>query len=170
MTGRTSRQPTKGIHLIEVVHPEVKSPAMTGQWEAFLKRIQQGESRLEPFLDGISQYVRSVVSKVGQNIAAFREPRSPTPATKSDSRRSHRCKKFPTFTTLTELLQNAFGFSKLPAQPGSRLQSGHGGERRTARHADRFGQVALLPVARIGTRWNDPCDQSTHRIDGRSGS
>src|SRR6185295_2133079 len=27
----------KGIRLIEVVHPEVKSPAMTGQWEAYLK-------------------------------------------------------------------------------------------------------------------------------------
>ena len=39
---------------------------MTGQWEAFLKKIQHGKSRLEPFLDGISQYVRSVVGKVGQ--------------------------------------------------------------------------------------------------------
>ena len=43
---------------------------MTGQWEAFLKKIQLGESRLEPFLDGISQYVRSVVSKVGQTSPA----------------------------------------------------------------------------------------------------
>ena len=64
--GKNLEATDKGIHLIDVVHPEVKSPAMTGQWEAFLKKIQQGESRLEPFLDGISQYVRSVVSKVGQ--------------------------------------------------------------------------------------------------------
>ena len=42
----------KGIRLIEVVHPEVKSPAMTGQWEAYLKRIQRGEAKLGPFLAG----------------------------------------------------------------------------------------------------------------------
>jgi len=56
----------KGINFIDVVHPEVKSSAMTGQWAAFLKKIQYGDSRLEPFLDGISQCVRSVVSKVGK--------------------------------------------------------------------------------------------------------
>ena len=65
-TGKNLEATEKGIHLIEVVHPEVKSPAMTGQWEAFLKKIQHGQSRLEPFLDGISQYVRSVIGKVGQ--------------------------------------------------------------------------------------------------------
>ena len=56
----------KGIHLIEVVHPEVKSPAMTGQWEACLKRIERGEAQLEPFLHGIEDYVRSVIGKVGR--------------------------------------------------------------------------------------------------------
>jgi len=35
------------------VHIEVKSPAMTGQWEAHLKRIQRGAEPLEPFLEGI---------------------------------------------------------------------------------------------------------------------
>lgn len=33
----------KGIRLIEVVHPEVRSPVMTGQWEARLKRIERGQ-------------------------------------------------------------------------------------------------------------------------------
>ena len=63
----------KGIHLIEVVHPEVKSPAMTGQWEAYLKRIQRGEAKLEPFLHGIEDYVRDVIGKVGRIPAAPRE-------------------------------------------------------------------------------------------------
>jgi len=62
----------KGIQLIEVVHPEVKSPAMTGQWEAYLKRIQRGEAKLEPFLRGIEDYVRDVVGKVGRIPAAPR--------------------------------------------------------------------------------------------------
>ncbi len=55
----------KGIQLIEVVHPEVKSPAMTGTWEAYLKRIQRGEAQLEPFMHGIENYVRDVIGKVG---------------------------------------------------------------------------------------------------------
>ena len=64
--GKNLEATDKGIHLIEVVHPEVKSPAMTGQWEAYLKRIQRGEAQLEPFLHGIEDYVRNVVGKVGQ--------------------------------------------------------------------------------------------------------
>src|ERR1700758_608613 len=64
--GKNLEATEKGIQLIEVVHPEVKSPVMTGQWEAYLKRIQRGEAQLEPFLHGIEDYVRDVVGKVGQ--------------------------------------------------------------------------------------------------------
>ena len=60
-SGKSLEATDKGIHLIEVVHPEVKSPAMTGQWEAFLNRIQKGDAKLDPFLERISEYVRSVV-------------------------------------------------------------------------------------------------------------
>src|ERR1019366_4114333 len=55
----------KGLRLLEIVHPEVKSPAMTGQWEAYLTRIQRGKAQLEPCLRGIEDYVREVVGKVG---------------------------------------------------------------------------------------------------------
>ena len=111
-TGKNLEATEKGIHLIEVVHPEVKSPAMTGQWEAFLKKIQHGQSRLEPFLDGISQYVRSVVGKVGQTTPVQRatgrltHPRVPILPISQAQR------TFSTFTTLTELLEKAFGFSQ----------------------------------------------------------
>src|ERR1700688_607420 len=60
----------KGIQLIEVAHPEVKSAAMTGQWAADLKRIQRGDAKLELFLAGIENYVRQVVEKVGRTPAA----------------------------------------------------------------------------------------------------
>ena len=98
----------KGIHLIEVVHPEVKSPAMTGQWEAYLKRIQRGTAKLEPFIAGIEDYVREVVGKVGatERGAAERvqgDPRRPgglphkqAPITASE-------------VPLTDLLHSAFG-------------------------------------------------------------
>jgi len=42
----------KGIQLIEVCIRGAQSPAMTGQWEAYLKRIQRGEAQLGPFLHG----------------------------------------------------------------------------------------------------------------------
>jgi len=109
-TGKNLEATEKGIHLIEVVHPEVKSPAMTGQWEAFLKKIQYGQSRLEPFLDGISQYVCSVVAKVGKTSPAERTSVSGAPKN-SDSPDVTITKSIPSFTTLTELLEKAFGFS-----------------------------------------------------------
>jgi DNA topoisomerase-3 len=34
--GRSLAATDKGVRLIGVVHPHVKSPAMTGEWEAFL--------------------------------------------------------------------------------------------------------------------------------------
>jgi len=64
-TGKTLEATAKGVRLIEIVHPEVKSPAMTGQWEAYLARIQRGKAQLEPFLKGIEDYVREVVGKTG---------------------------------------------------------------------------------------------------------
>jgi DNA topoisomerase III len=64
--GKSLEATDKGIRLIEVVHPEVKSPIMTGQWEAYLHRIQRGTAQLVPFVKGIEDYVREVVGKVGQ--------------------------------------------------------------------------------------------------------
>ena len=109
--GKNLEATDKGIHLIDVVHFEVKSPAMTGQWEAFLKKIQQGESRLEPFLGGISEYVRSVVGKVGQTTPTVPRANVADSPKSFESRVLADTKKFSTFATLTELLQNAFGFS-----------------------------------------------------------
>lgn len=62
--GKSLLATEKGIRLIEVVHPEVKSPAMTGQWEARLKKIHRGAEPLPPFMDGIERYVEEVVGKV----------------------------------------------------------------------------------------------------------
>ena len=101
--GKTLEATDKGIHLIEVVHPEVKSPAMTGQWEAFLKRIERGQAELDPFMEGIEEYVREVVGKVGQKPIqkASATPPSPPPPEPVDLAN----KDLPT------LLRDAFGFS-----------------------------------------------------------
>src|SRR5246127_745848 len=110
--GKNLEATEKGIHLIEVVHPEVKSPAMTGQWEASLNKIQHGECQLEPFLDRISQYVRSVVGRVRQTSPV--RPASALPSTPkvSDTPDLPSPKMIPNSASLIELLQSAFGFSK----------------------------------------------------------
>ncbi|MFL5351391.1 DNA topoisomerase 3 [Archangium sp.] len=66
--GKSFEATEKGIGLIRVVHPDVKSPAMTGQWEAWLQRIEQGSGDLDSFLRGIEEYVIEVVGKVPPNI------------------------------------------------------------------------------------------------------
>jgi DNA topoisomerase-3 len=55
----------KGIALIAMVHAHVKSPAMTGEWEAKLARIERGEGDLATFMLEIERYVREVVGTVG---------------------------------------------------------------------------------------------------------
>ncbi len=59
--GKVMEATEKGIHLIQVVHPDVKTPAMTGQWEAWLQRIERGEGQLDAFIRGIEAYVIEVV-------------------------------------------------------------------------------------------------------------
>jgi DNA topoisomerase III len=59
--GKILEATDKGIRLIEVVHPHVKSPAMTGQWEARLQSIQRGQGDLGTFMAEIEAYVRGVV-------------------------------------------------------------------------------------------------------------
>ncbi|MBX5482460.1 MAG: DNA topoisomerase 3, partial [Myxococcaceae bacterium] len=62
--GKTLEATEKGIELIAAVDPTVKSPVMTGQWEARLQRIERGEAELEPFLRGIEAYVREVIGRM----------------------------------------------------------------------------------------------------------
>jgi DNA topoisomerase-3 len=78
--GKSLEATDKGIALVDVVHPDVKSPAMTGEWEAKLKRIQRREYGLGDFMEGIERYVTDVVEKVraAAPVPADR-PRSPAP-------------------------------------------------------------------------------------------
>jgi DNA topoisomerase-3 len=82
--GKALEATEKGIRLIEVVHPEVKSPAMTGQWEAYLRRIHRGAAQLEPFLEGIENYVRDVVGRIGERPPAGAAPAAAPALRKED--------------------------------------------------------------------------------------
>jgi DNA topoisomerase-3 len=98
--GKMLEATDKGIHLIEVVHPEVKSPAMTGQWESYLRRIQLGSAQLEPFIDGIEEYVKQVVNKVGTAEHRTAAPVAAAPAAVMPA----------AGTPLVEILKQSFGF------------------------------------------------------------
>lgn len=109
--GKSLEATDKGIHLIEVVHPEVKSPAMTGQWEAFLNRIQHGEAKLDPFLERISDYVRSVVGRVSQTTPVARTAPPAVQAEAAITEKAPVRKTIPSDASLSQLLQSVFGFS-----------------------------------------------------------
>ncbi|MBS1248301.1 MAG: topB, partial [Proteobacteria bacterium] len=52
----------RGLRLIQIVQPPIKSPAMTGEWEARLKQVQRGEADLDGFMADIAGYVRAAVT------------------------------------------------------------------------------------------------------------
>ncbi len=103
----------KGIKLIEVVHPEVKSPAMTGQWEAYLKRIERGAAELGPFIKGIEDYVREVVGKVG-SAGVTAEP-GPDRAAHVEARVPAERSLGATDASAAALLHSVFGFAEFRA-------------------------------------------------------
>jgi len=63
---RNILQPTaKGIELIQSIEAEtLKSPQMTGDWEARLERMRRGETPREAFMDGIRAFVTELVNRI----------------------------------------------------------------------------------------------------------
>src|SRR6516164_506996 len=91
---------------------------MTGEWEAYLNRIQRGTAQLGPFLKGIEDDVREVVGEVGQAPP----PKPPTLAAAARGAVAQYARTEPATVaerpkgdTLTGLLQRAFGFSSFRA-------------------------------------------------------
>jgi DNA topoisomerase-3 len=77
--GRLLAATERGIRLVERVHPDAKSPALTGEWEAQLARIQRGEADLAGFMKRIEDHVRALVkATLAGGVAS---PGPDTPAT-----------------------------------------------------------------------------------------
>jgi DNA topoisomerase-3 len=75
-----------GIALIAAVHPRVKSPSLTGEWERELRRMERGQADFDGFMGGIETFVREVVGKMAvtagdpvtrQLNAPANQPRTP---------------------------------------------------------------------------------------------
>jgi DNA topoisomerase-3 len=59
-------QPTaKGIELVQSIQAEtLKSPQLTGEWEAQMERIRRGEAERDAFMGGIHSFVTDVVAQI----------------------------------------------------------------------------------------------------------
>ncbi len=70
---RNILQPTvKGMELIRSIRAEtLKSPQMTGEWEARLERIRRGEVQRDEFMHGIRAFVTELVEQIKQQAPAF---------------------------------------------------------------------------------------------------
>src|SRR4051794_720803 len=108
--GKSLEATDKGIRLIEVVHPHVKSPSMTGQWEAYLRRINRGEAKLDPFMHGIEDYVREVIGTVGVRTHVMTRAEEAIPATASATTPAPPKREIDRGGTLHDVLRRAFGF------------------------------------------------------------
>ncbi|MFZ6181339.1 DNA topoisomerase 3 [Nannocystis pusilla] len=80
--GKSLAATDKGIYLISVVHPDVKSPAMTGEWEAKLKQMSRGEGDLPTFMAAIESFVTEVVGRV----TGLSPPPAPSPRAGGEKR------------------------------------------------------------------------------------
>ena len=78
---RNILQPTpKGIDLIKGISAEaLKSPQLTGEWEAQMERIRRGEAQRDAFMEGIRSFVKDVVGqiKAGARAMPNRPPTGP---------------------------------------------------------------------------------------------
>ncbi|MDR3542490.1 MAG: DNA topoisomerase III [Desulfosporosinus sp.] len=63
---------SKGIQLISLVPPELKSPELTAKWEQQLTEISKGRANSQTFLTGIRGYATQLVSTVIGSAQTFR--------------------------------------------------------------------------------------------------
>ncbi|HEY6007557.1 MAG TPA: DNA topoisomerase, partial [Geobacteraceae bacterium] len=73
---RNILQPTaKGIELIQSIQAEtLKSPQMTGEWEARLERMRRGEAQRGEFMDSIRSFVTGLVERIKQQAPKGNRP------------------------------------------------------------------------------------------------
>ena len=111
--GKSLQATDKGIGLISVVHTEVKSPAMTGEWEAKLKRLQRGQGDLPTFMASIEAYVTEVVSRVSKGTPT-------TPKIQSEITATARERALPRApkTTASERVASQINRTPTLAEPG----------------------------------------------------
>ena len=104
----------RGIALIDAVHPRVKSPVLTGEWERELRRLERGQGDFDTFLRGIEDFVREVTTKVitgaAPSAGTAASPGHARPLARSQPPAPVRARAPLRATSLPELLRDVFGF------------------------------------------------------------
>ncbi len=129
--GKSLQATDKGIRLIDAVHPDVKSPAMTGQWESRLHAIHRGESQLAPFMTEIETYVRQVVKLVlgGSRATPKGQTFEQTPSTATPVPSEFTAQPRPPLSQdLKELLTGTFGHAGFRPHQEAVCQAARDGE------------------------------------------
>lgn len=93
----------KGIKLIDVVMPELKSPETTGKWEKGLSSISKGKMESERFMNSIKRYVDFIVRE-----SANMQTNIVFPPEKSKGRVKHSLGKCPNCSG--DILENTKAF------------------------------------------------------------
>ncbi|WP_313559203.1 DNA topoisomerase III [Ruminiclostridium cellobioparum] len=57
----------KGMKLIDIVHEELKSPEMTGEWEKALAHVSKGKMNMDIFMNCIIDFTRQVIEEIKQS-------------------------------------------------------------------------------------------------------
>jgi DNA topoisomerase-3 len=70
--GRDIFSTSKGRQLLDLVPEELKSPALTAQWEQKLTDISKGRLKKEAFIHGIKQYAKELVDGIKRSEGSFR--------------------------------------------------------------------------------------------------
>ncbi|GAF64406.1 DNA topoisomerase III [Bacillus sp. TS-2] len=63
---------SKGKQLLTLVPTELKSPALTAEWEDQLEKISKGELSKKHFIDEIKKYATSIVKDIKQSSQTFK--------------------------------------------------------------------------------------------------
>lgn len=69
--GKEIRPTSKGKQLIGIVPPDLKSAALTAQWEQRLQLISKGQASLPGFVEEMRKYASSLVGQVVASDAAY---------------------------------------------------------------------------------------------------
>ncbi len=78
----------KGMNLIQVVPPELKSPEMTGEWEQELYQISRGQLESEKFMENIKKYTCYLVDEAARAEINPLLSRKSTPVSREKSKNS----------------------------------------------------------------------------------
>ena len=70
--GKSIQTTSKGRQLLQLVPDELRSPALTGEWEQKLSAIAKGTLKKESFLGDIRKYTQTVIQDIKQSEASYR--------------------------------------------------------------------------------------------------